>query len=46
MDKLIFSLADQYIFEKYLIFYFPLKDGGIEIIRILHGARDLERMYE
>ena len=28
-------------FEKYLMFYQPLSNG-IEIVRILHGARDLE----
>jgi toxin ParE1/3/4 len=30
-------------FKSYLIFYRPLSDG-IEIIRILHGATDLERL--
>lgn len=30
--------------EKYLIFYFPL-DDGIEIVRVLHGARDLESLF-
>ena len=28
-------------FEKYLIFYLPLPDG-IEIVRVLHGAMDLD----
>jgi toxin ParE1/3/4 len=28
-------------FKKYLIFYRPIKDG-IEVLRVLHGARDLE----
>lgn len=28
-------------FEKWLIFYRPI-DDGIEIIRVLHGARDLQ----
>jgi toxin ParE1/3/4 len=27
-------------FEKYLVFYRPIK-GGIEVLRVLHGARDL-----
>lgn len=27
----------------YLIFYFPLADG-IEIIRVLHGSRDVENL--
>jgi len=30
-------------FEKYLIFY-RAKDGGIEILRLLHGAQDLEHI--
>lgn len=31
-------------FQTYLIFY-RLIDGGIELIRILHGARDLEALF-
>ncbi len=31
-------------FPKYLIFYRPLSDG-LEIIRILHGASDLESSF-
>lgn len=30
-------------FENYLVFYRPLPDG-IEVVRVLHGARDLERV--
>lgn len=30
-------------FEKYLVFYKPLQDG-VEIKRVLHGARDLRRL--
>ena len=30
-------------FEKILIFYFPLKEG-IELVRVVHGKRDLERL--
>ena len=29
--------------ENYLIFYFPLADG-IEIVRVLHGSRDVENL--
>ena len=29
-------------FEKILLFYFPLADG-IELVRVVHGNRDLER---
>jgi toxin ParE1/3/4 len=28
----------------YLIFYFPPEDG-IDIIRVLHGSRDMERLF-
>jgi len=28
----------------YLVFYFPLEDG-IEIVRILHRSRDIERLW-
>jgi toxin ParE1/3/4 len=31
-------------FEKYLIFYLPLPDG-IDVIRVVHGARDIERLF-
>ena len=31
-------------FRKYLIFYIPRVDG-IEIVRVLHGARDLEALF-
>jgi toxin ParE1/3/4 len=29
----------------YLIFYFPLTDG-IDVVRVLHGARDLEAIFQ
>ncbi len=32
-------------FEKHLIFYRPAADG-IDIIRVLHGARDIESVLE
>jgi toxin ParE1/3/4 len=32
-------------FEKHLIFYRPVADG-IEIVRGLHGARDIDRLLE
>jgi len=31
-------------FEKYLIFYLP-HEHGIEVIRILHGARDIDGLF-
>ena len=32
-------------FPKYLIFYRPLEDG-VEIMRVLHGARDIVGLFE
>ena len=32
-------------FKKYIIFYVPI-DGGIEVYRILHGARDLLQFFK
>jgi toxin ParE1/3/4 len=32
-------------FENFLIFYRPVQDG-IEVIRVLHGAREIERLFE
>lgn len=32
-------------YRRYLIFYIPI-DGGIEIVRVLHGARDVETEFE
>src|SRR5437870_906365 len=32
-------------FEKYLVFYRPVGEG-IEIIRVLHGSREIERALE
>jgi toxin ParE1/3/4 len=29
----------------YLIFYLPLRDG-IDVVRVLHGARDLRRLFQ
>jgi toxin ParE1/3/4 len=31
-------------FERYLIFYRPLPDG-VEILRLIHGARDIESLF-
>ena len=31
-------------FERYLIFYRAV-EGGIEIVRVLHGARDIEGLF-
>lgn len=32
-------------FENYLIFYFQT-EAGIDVVRVLHGARDLERIFK
>lgn len=32
-------------FDKHLIFYLPTEDG-IEVVRILHGARDLGALFD
>ena len=32
-------------FTKHLIFYRPIKNG-VEIIRVIHGARDIESLFE
>jgi toxin ParE1/3/4 len=31
-------------FENYLIFYLP-HSGGIDVIRVIHGARDIENLF-
>ena len=33
-------------FRDYLVYYVDDPDEGIEVIRVLHGARDIERMLE
>lgn len=33
-------------YRNYLIFYLPLSDGGIEVLHVLHGARNLEELIE
>lgn len=30
---------------KYVLFYRPI-EGGIEIVRVLHGMQDIERIFE
>jgi toxin ParE1/3/4 len=32
-------------FERHLIFYRPKQDG-VDIVRVLHGARDIDRVLE
>lgn len=33
-----------FVFGRYVIFYMPLEDG-VDIIRVLHGARDLVTIF-
>ena len=35
-------------FENYLVFYRPITGsaGGVEVLRVLHGARDIERVFD
>lgn len=32
-------------FENYLLFYLPRR-GGIDVVRVLHGARDIHNLFE
>jgi toxin ParE1/3/4 len=32
-------------FKNYVIFYLPLKDG-IEVLRVLHGSRDIKQVFD
>ncbi len=42
-DELMDGLRSQSI-GSYLVFYFPI-DDGIDIVRILHGSRDVESLF-
>lgn len=42
-DEIKKGLRSQTI-GNYLIFYFPLEEG-IDIVRVLHGSRDLESLF-
>ena len=41
VDLRVFPISG---FENYLIFYRPVSDG-IEVVRVLHGARDIESIF-
>lgn len=34
-----------FVYGKYVIFYFPIS-GGVDVVRILHGARDIVSIFE
>ena len=31
-------------FRRYVVFYVPL-DGGVDVVRVLHGARDIDGVF-
>lgn len=33
-------------FSNYVIFYIPLETGGIKLIRVLHGARNIDDIFD
>jgi toxin ParE1/3/4 len=42
-DELVPGLRSTTV-ENYLLFYFPLEDG-IDLVRVLHGARELDILF-
>ncbi|HST50446.1 MAG TPA: type II toxin-antitoxin system RelE/ParE family toxin [Pyrinomonadaceae bacterium] len=43
-DKLLVNLRS-FSVKNYVIFYQPF-EGGVEILRVLHGSRDIESIFE
>lgn len=43
-DEFILNLRS-FPHKKYIIFYFPI-ENGIEVFRILHGAREIEDLFK
>ena len=43
-DEFIINLRS-FPYKNYVIFYFPI-ENGVEIYRVLHGARDIEDLFE
>lgn len=43
-DEFVLNLRS-FPYKKYMIFYFPI-ENGVEIYRVLHGARDIEDLFE
>jgi toxin ParE1/3/4 len=41
----LYSDLRSFVIGKYVTFYLPLKKG-IDVIRVLHGARDIETVFE
>jgi toxin ParE1/3/4 len=43
-DKFLVGLRS-FVLKNYFIFYIPQEDG-IEVLRVLHGSRDIESIFE
>ena len=43
-DNFILNLRS-FPFKDYVIFYFPI-ENGVEIYRVMHGARDVDSVFE
>ncbi|HVF67198.1 MAG TPA: type II toxin-antitoxin system RelE/ParE family toxin [Pyrinomonadaceae bacterium] len=43
-DKLLVNLRS-FVVKNYFIFYLPF-EGGIEVLRVLHGSRDIGSIFE
>jgi len=43
-DELIINLRS-FPYKKYIVFYFPI-ENGVEIYRVVHGARNIEAIFE
>jgi toxin ParE1/3/4 len=33
-------------FRNHLVFYRPQPEGGVEVVRVLHGAQDIEALFD
>ncbi len=44
IDRKLYELADSPHIGRYIIFYL-IVPGGIEIVRVLHGARDIDPQF-
>ena len=43
-NELLVNLRS-FVIKSYVVFYMPLSDG-IDVVRVLHGARDIESVFE
>ena len=43
-DKLLVN-PRSFVVKNYFIFYMPFEEG-VEILRVLHGSRDIESIFE